>query len=169
MLSRLSSDHNLIDNAGRKNIIENNIFVDFQHPASFGCPPHLNDHRVYEYMAGNRVIRNIFYSTRENASLRPVHIGSGHGMFRTIEEKRRIIAESDYNLFFGGSRGDYAQLEEWQELGFDSHSVIADPLFVAPEQDDYRLKPETPALKLGFQPIDVTKIGIRDTTSKSKR
>jgi hypothetical protein len=37
--------------------------------------------------------------------------------------------------------------------------VIADPLFVAPENHDYRLKPESPALKLGFKPFDPTKAG----------
>ena len=34
---------------------------------------------------------------------------------------------------------------------------------------DYRLAPESPALKLGFQPIDVARIGIRtDARSHSK-
>ena len=36
---------------------------------------------------------------------------------------------------------------------------MADPLFVDPDKDDYRLKPDSPALKLGFQPIPVDKIG----------
>ncbi len=47
----------------------------------------------------------------------------------------------------------------WQTLGMDRHSVIADPLFVDPEHDDYRLKPQSPALQLGFQLIPVEKIG----------
>ena len=47
----------------------------------------------------------------------------------------------------------------WQALGLDQHSVLADPLFVAAAQDDYRLQPGSPALKLGFQPIPVEKIG----------
>ena len=54
-------------------------------------------------------------------------------------------------------------LAEWQDLGYDTHSVIADPQFVDPEQDDYRLRPESPALKLGFVPIDVNQIGLRRT------
>ncbi len=49
--------------------------------------------------------------------------------------------------------------ESWQALGMDRHSVIADPLFVDADKDDYRLRPESPALKLGFQPIPVEKIG----------
>lgn len=49
--------------------------------------------------------------------------------------------------------------QSWQAGGLDTGSVIADPLFVNPEQDDYRLRPESPAFKLGFEPIPVEKIG----------
>jgi len=47
----------------------------------------------------------------------------------------------------------------WQALGFDSNSIIADPLFVDPIHDDYRLRPDSPALKQGFKPIPMDKIG----------
>jgi hypothetical protein len=47
----------------------------------------------------------------------------------------------------------------WQSLGFDGKSVVGDPLFVDRDKDDYRLRPESPALKLGFQPIPIEKIG----------
>ena len=49
--------------------------------------------------------------------------------------------------------------QAWQALGFDQHSLIADPRFVDPDHDDYRLQPDSPALKLGFEPIPVEKIG----------
>jgi hypothetical protein len=49
--------------------------------------------------------------------------------------------------------------EGWKRRGFDTHSVVADPLFVDPEKDDYRLRPDSPAFKLGFEPIPVEKIG----------
>jgi hypothetical protein len=48
--------------------------------------------------------------------------------------------------------------QSWQALG-DQHSLIADPKFLAPEKDDYRLAPDSPAWALGFQPIPVDKIG----------
>ena len=53
-------------------------------------------------------------------------------------------------------------LEEWQEKrGQDKHSMVADPLFAAPEQGDFSLKPDSPARTLGFQPIDVSRVGPR--------
>jgi parallel beta-helix repeat protein len=47
----------------------------------------------------------------------------------------------------------------WQAMGFDKHSLVADPQFVDPDKDDYRLKPDSPALKLGFRQIPVERIG----------
>ncbi|MEO6755449.1 MAG: hypothetical protein ABIP85_27070, partial [Chthoniobacteraceae bacterium] len=48
--------------------------------------------------------------------------------------------------------------QSWQDLG-DQHSVIADPKFLAPEKDDFRLAPDSPAFALGFKQIPVEKIG----------
>ena len=49
--------------------------------------------------------------------------------------------------------------ESWQAAGQDKHSLVADPRFVDAEHDDYRLRPDSPAWKLGFKPIPVEKIG----------
>ena len=43
----------------------------------------------------------------------------------------------------------------------DKTSLIADPMFVDWKNDDFRLKPESPAFKLGFEAIPVKKIGVR--------
>ncbi len=51
--------------------------------------------------------------------------------------------------------------EKWQARGFDRHSVVADPRFKDANADDFTLLPDSPALKLGFVPIDVSKVGPR--------
>ena len=48
----------------------------------------------------------------------------------------------------------------WKEKGSDVGSVVADPLFVDPANDDFRLRPDSPALKLGFKPIDLGETGL---------
>jgi hypothetical protein len=64
------------------------------------------------------------------------------------------------NLFWNPA-GTKGLPEKWKEQGLDKESVIADPLFVNPEKGDFTLKPDSPALKMGFQPIDVSKVGPR--------
>ena len=50
--------------------------------------------------------------------------------------------------------------DEWQAKGFDEHSLVADPLFVDPDRDDYCLKEQSAALAFGFKPIPTHKIGL---------
>jgi len=51
-------------------------------------------------------------------------------------------------------------LDQWrQQQKHDQHSIVADPLFVDPTNLDFHLKPDSPALKLGFEPFDYTKAG----------
>lgn len=71
----------------------------------------------------------------------------------------------DFNLYWQ-SRGEPVRFmshsfDEWKAKGLDVHSVIADPLFVDAAKHDYRLRPESPALKLGFRPFDLTDAGPR--------
>jgi len=72
--------------------------------------------------------------------------------------------ESNWNVFYNPNlkiddvkfgTGSFA---DWQRRGYDRNSVYADPMFVDPDNFDFRLKPESPALKLGFEPIDLTSV-----------
>jgi len=51
-------------------------------------------------------------------------------------------------------------LKEWQGLGFDEHSVFEDPLFEDPSNRDFRVRPESPALKLGFKNFEMGQWGL---------
>jgi len=48
----------------------------------------------------------------------------------------------------------------WAVSGRELGSIIADPLFVDPASNDFHLQPNSPALKIGFQPFDYTKAGV---------
>ena len=52
-------------------------------------------------------------------------------------------------------------LADWRkETGHDKNSIIADPLFVNAKNYDFRLKPNSPALKIGFKPFDYSEAGV---------
>jgi len=53
-------------------------------------------------------------------------------------------------------------LAGWQKLGFDQHSIFGDPLFVDPENHDFRVRPESPALKVGFKNFEMGRWGLTD-------
>ncbi len=53
-------------------------------------------------------------------------------------------------------------LEGWRGLGFDVHSVFADPMFVDAEHNDFRVQLNSPALKLGFKNFDMGQWGLTD-------
>jgi hypothetical protein len=71
----------------------------------------------------------------------------------------------DYNLYFHAPDKPITfpgglTLKQWQnDRGQDVHSLIADPLFENPAADDFRLKPDSPALKLGFESFDISRAG----------
>ena len=87
-------------------------------------------------------------------------------LFRTLLTAGQF--SFDYNLYynaagepveFGRSISGRISWEAWRSKGQDAHSIIADPLFVDPEHDNFSLKPDSPALKVGFKPIDLSKVG----------
>ena len=64
----------------------------------------------------------------------------------------------DKNLYWNVSKGDilFGKLswQDWKKKSMDQHSLIADPLFIAPEKNDFKLKSNSPAFGLGFNQKD---------------
>jgi hypothetical protein len=83
------------------------------------------------------------------------------------------LEEIDHNCFYsdlgtfvararprGAREGRKYALDEWQALGFDQHSLFADPLFVDAAHGDYRVRPDSPALRVGFENFDMDHFGL---------
>lgn len=49
----------------------------------------------------------------------------------------------------------------WQQQGHDPEGGVADPGFVDAANGDFHLKPDSPALKMGFIPFDYSQAGVR--------
>ena len=72
--------------------------------------------------------------------------------------------EMDYNVYWhtGGEVVRFLNLDfkAWQAKGKDTNSIIADPHFADATGRNFQLNPESPAIKLGFKPIDRQRIGL---------
>ncbi len=92
----------------------------------------------------------------------------------------KLLAQNDKNWHDGrvfmadnvywnpkGIPSDFAgkSWADWQAAGNDVRSVLADPLFRDPAHGDWTLSPDSPALKLGFQPFDWKEAGVQGETA----
>jgi len=144
---------------GRENIIENNIFVnslkdqvqrtrDEQHISFF-----FRHNIIYWDNDGTLLGSNWKGGERGEKDGKPTqHYELGPNLYWHSSGKQDI---------FPGKK----TLAQWQaDTGQDAGSLVADPLFVNPAQEDFRLRPESPAGKIGFKPFDaVGATGPRDT------
>jgi len=136
-------------------VVENNILIN--------SSVYQFDLSMKEHASGNVFQRNIVYYTDPKAALLRVLSSSG-------------IAKCDYNLYFHESSSQLNvvgvaddSFDRWRQMGFDRHSLIADPLFENLGDEDYHLKPESPAFRLGFQRIPIERIGLRPFFKGSER
>lgn len=77
---------------------------------------------------------------------------------------RDTNVESDHNLYWNASGEPVGfhefTLEEWQAQGKEEGSIVADPLFEDPANDDFRLRDGSPAAQVGFAPFDYSQAGV---------
>jgi hypothetical protein len=145
------------------NRCENNIVADII------APPRGNYLAAREGpMTGAVIKRNILYSpSRECTFIDELPPGRGmKGEDRRGREVARVRdADMDYNIYYCAADRTLGErlLEQQQGDGVDAHSLAVDPLFVDPEHGDFRFKPESPALKMGIAPIDLSTIGVCPT------
>jgi parallel beta-helix repeat protein len=150
---------------GKDNLVENNIFVD-------GKEHQIRLQPRDEFMTGNIFRRNIVVFSDPKAVL-------WYSWAQTWGRHR--LAECDFNLYWHTGGLDIEKTEKaitpegnferWRTAGFDRHSLITDPKFFVAKpwaKEDFRLRPDSPAFKLGFQPIPIDQIGAKPKASKKR-
>jgi len=157
---------------GQDNLIENNVFVEgaaqqlqysFIDSLTRGRTPAHPDKGEW-LMTGTRCVGNVFwYSGAESNWIKGA-------------KWPQVLAESDRNVIWHEgrpvtiSRPNTTEVDtwaDWQKLGYDHHSVIADPQFVDAKRGDYRLRPDSPALKLGFKPLPYERMGLYPSAERA--
>jgi hypothetical protein len=155
-------------------VVENNIFYKGVNPPAF--------HRGYEGN-GDRYARNIVVMDSAvdvpevDANFRK---GKSEGAVYDIitpPDEGPWFGELDRNLFSSDigafralvhftrdrtSRTEEFDFDRWRGLGFDAHSLFADPGFIDPDNGDFRLKENSPAFDLGFERIPLDQFGPKE-------
>ena len=126
---------------GRENLVENNIFA-------FSMDGQLQRSRVEPHLS---------FTFRHN-----IVYWNGGRLFQGSWKDEKVKLEG--NLYWDASgqpvRFEDLTFEQWQKLGKDPGSIVADPKFADPAKFDFRLAADSPAGRIGFVPFDYSKAGV---------
>ncbi len=136
-----TDDGGLFHHYGKENRVRNNIFVDSSYTQVYLARPEA--HRSFWF-------ENNIVSYTQGALL--------------STNTPQAVVTFDNNLYWNRLKQPLLcgplSFEAWQAKGQDKNSIVADPLFVNVEKRDFRLKPNSPALKVGFKPFPLDQAGV---------
>ncbi len=120
---------------GRENIVRNNIFA-------FGREGQLQRSRVEPHLS---------FTFSHNI----VYWNGGRLLVTLLEGRQREAGEQSVLRRVRRRRCSFdgMTLAQWQASGKDAGSIVADPKFVDAAHFDFRLQPDSPAEKIGFQAV----------------
>lgn len=135
--------HDFNVNGGRDNVARNNIFGPILDPAA----PLMRSGRTEDFRSMTVENNLIYYKVGD--------------LVDQLWPTKSCLLQSNLYWNAAGQPVKFRDktFEQWQATGQDAGSIIADPLFVNPAKGDFRLKPGSPASKIGFKPFDTTKAG----------
>ena len=136
---------------GQMNTIRNNIFVKTGHCAARVSLWHINNRALFEKNIMVTDGKSSYSSLIDGDSIAPNQIIATSNLHYNVSGPVSAMGEKEK-----------ISLEEFQTVyGNDKYSIEADPMFVDYENNDFRLKPESPAYKIGFRDIDFSDVGIQ--------
>ncbi len=152
---------------GKENILRNNILVN-------SLEQQLQVTRVEDHLSFTFENNIIYWTNRSptlagpwpdnrqltlsncywNASSYPVTFAG-----KSLADWQHTVVKAPTNAI--DATGD----SEWAGKGRELGSIVADPLFVNAAKHDFRLKPNSPALQLGFKPFNYSQAGVYGTAA----
>jgi hypothetical protein len=137
--------------------VQNNIFVGPNPPNKHCC-----------FVGGDDVYaNNIYMNTRDRWAL---NRGPSTAVLPMEIDRNVYFTPAGDAAVFGycGPMPDTSRrqsvslsLAEWQALGADRDSLLADPLFVDADRQDFRLREDSPAIRLGFEEFPLDRFGTQ--------
>ncbi|MGI6401263.1 MAG: right-handed parallel beta-helix repeat-containing protein [Thermoguttaceae bacterium] len=145
-----TTDGSFHQHYGKENVVRNNILARSKtNPARAGQPAHqIAITRVEDHLS--TIFENNIIYWEDGVAL-----GYNADTAQTVYAKNLWFNAGGEALFSGKSH------DEWsKETGKDVDGQVADPLFVDPDSNDFRIKPGSPALEMGFVPFDYSQAGV---------
>ena len=116
-------------------------------------------------VTGSKAQRNIIMSHPEGGNAYAERLRGGN---RTGGGGPKLIeTDMDSNLYYHPTDPHWVDehLHKMRAVGKEKASLFGDPLFVNPAGGDFSFRPGSPALALGIEPLDVSKMGRLDKRS----
>ena len=161
------SNSGIFIQGGRNNLIENNFFIDCLYAVSFQdcAAPWFSGFwkPMANFMSNNHISRNIIYNTE----------GGNVSYYKNFNYIKGSVGLSDFNIFYNADGTpvsnaiitDTQTVREnftiWREEGYDCNSDMTNPMFRAPQDNDFTLLPNSPAFKLGIKAIPIDRMGLQ--------
>jgi hypothetical protein len=116
------------------------------------------------FVDGTRIERNILFEPGDQQHFFVFELRDGPGDETPGLYEYFHKCSVDNNLYFNGKAKDFKEipLKGLRSQGHEKNGLYADPMFVDWENGDFRLKPESPARKMGIKSIDVREAGLTE-------
>ena len=114
-------------------------------------------------VTGSVVRHNLFVGTEPRTRILYEHDEPWMQGNRKRPAVRLASCEADENLYWNPANPNWADdfFEKQRARGIEKNSVFADPNLRSPKTNDFTFSPDSPAAKLGIEPVDVAETGPR--------